>query len=201
MTAHRVGITGGIGSGKSTVARLLATQGATVIDADAISRAVTAPGGAAIAALSEAFGSGILTPEGALDREQMRVLAFGDPRAKSRLESIIHPLVERSIGHTALEAEQNGAHCLVFDIPLLVESPHWRRYLHRILVVDCREETQVGRVVARNALGVADIQKIMASQASRTDRLAAADWVLFNDGISLDQLAHSTHEIGRQFGL
>lgn len=201
IAAHRLGITGGIGSGKSTVANLLAGLGAFVIDADAISRATTAAGGAAIPAILATFGKTLLTAEGALDREQMRALVYSNPGAKKQLEGIVHPLVGQSIAQQAQDAEQQGAPCIVFDIPLLVESAHWRQSLHRILVVDCTEETQVARVVARNALHPADIQKIIAAQAPRAQRLAAADWVLFNDEITLNQLAQCAREIGSQFGL
>lgn len=201
MAALRLGITGGIGSGKSTVAKMLSNLGASVIDADAISRAVTAPGGAALAALSAAFGASILTEQGALDRVQMRALVFSNPDAKKQLEGIIHPLVGLSIAQQAQKAEQQGTPCIVFDIPLLVESQHWRRSLHRILVIDCCEETQIARVVARNAVIATEVQAIIATQAPRIQRLAAADWVLFNDGIPLDHLAHCVQDIGNHFGL
>ena len=199
--ARRLGLTGGIGSGKSTVAGMLAQMGAAVIDADAISRAATARDGAAIASLKTAFGATMLTSEGALDRERMRSLIYSDPSAKARLESIVHPLVGQSIATQAQEAEVAGARCIVFDIPLLVESSHWRPALHRVLVIDCTEATQVARVMARSGLPSAEIQRILASQASRTQRLAAADWVVFNDGITVEVLAQQVREIGVQFGL
>lgn len=201
IATQRLGITGGIGSGKSTVANLLAGLGAIVIDADAISRAATAVGGSAIPAIQATFGQTLLTAEGALDREQMRALVYSDPGAKKQLEAIVHPLVGETIAQQAQQAEHEGAPCIVFDIPLLVESAHWRQSLHRILVVDCTEETQIVRVVARNALNPADVQKIIAAQVPRAQRLAAADWVLFNDGITFNHLAHYAREIGRQFGL
>lgn len=201
MATQRLGITGGIGSGKSTVAHMLAELGATVIDADAISRAATAAGGAAIAALTDAFGPAILTADGALDREQMRALVYSNADVKKRLEGIVHPLVGFAIAQQAQQAEANAAPCVVFDIPLLVESPHWRQSLHRILVIDCTEATQVARVVARNALSAFDVKKIIAAQAPRAHRLAAADCVLFNDGVPLTHLAHCARKIGSQFGL
>lgn len=199
--AVRWGLTGGIGSGKSTVAGMLAHRGAVVIDADAISRATTAPGGAAMAPLEAAFGPALLTPEGALDRDQMRTLIYTDPSAKARLESIVHPLVGQAIALQAQQAQAAGAACLVFDIPLLVESRHWRKTLDRILVIDCTEATQITRVTARNGLHEAEVRKILAAQASRTQRLAAADMVVFNDGITMDQLAQQVQEMGPQFGL
>lgn len=201
MPALRLGLTGGIGSGKSTVAHLLVGYGATLIDADAISRATTAPGGAAIAAIKEAFGPPAITHDGALNRDAMRTLVFADPAAKARLESIIHPLVSQEIARRAEQAEAASQKCIVFDIPLLVESGHWRRSLHRVLVVDCLETTQIARVVERNGLAVQDVEKIVFAQASRTLRLAAADVVLFNDGIGLEDLALRAREIATQFGL
>ncbi|MES2950615.1 MAG: dephospho-CoA kinase [Pseudomonadota bacterium] len=198
---HRLGLTGGIGSGKSTVSSMLAKMGATVIDADAISKATTAPGGAAIAALRTAFGTAMLTTDGALDREQMRSLVYSDPGAKVRLEAIIHPLVGQAIARQTLQATMAGASCIVFDIPLLVESSHWRTSLDRILVIDCSEETQIARVTARNGLAPDEVRRILAAQAPRSQRLAAADLVLYNDGISLNDLSQVVTEMGPQFGL
>jgi len=199
--AHRIGLTGGIGSGKSTVAALLGGLGASIVDADAISRAATGPGGLAIPSIVENFGAALLTADGALDREKMRTLIFSSPDAKKQLERIVHPLVADTIAGQASDAEQAGASCIVFDIPLLVESTHWRQSLHRVIVVDCAEETQVDRVVARNALTPPEVRRIIDNQAPRLLRLAAADGVLFNDGISLECLAQHVREIGRQFGL
>ena len=196
-----IGLTGGIGSGKSTVATILAEGGATVIDADAISRATTAAGGAAIPAISAVFGSSMITPDGALDREQMRQRVFSDPQAKKQLEAIIHPLVRQKIAQRAELAEQSGSNCIVYDIPLLVESGHWRDKLDKILVVDCTEATQQARVMLRNGLTLDATQKIMASQASRTARLQAADCVIYNEGISLEELARQARAIGARFGL
>lgn len=172
-----------------------------VIDADAISRSTTAAGGAAMDAIAAAFGASMLTADGALDRDQMRALAFSDPTAKARLERIVHPLVGQAIAHQAERAESVGASCIVFDIPLLVESAHWRQKLERVLVVDCRVETQIERVAARNALSPQAVQAIVAAQAGRALRLAAADLVLYNDGIDLQQLRLQVHKIGTQFGL
>lgn len=197
----RLGLTGGIGSGKSTVALLLARLGATVIDADAISRSVTAPHGAAITPLSEAFGASMLTAEGALDREKMRQLVYADPNARIRLEHIVHPLVGQEIARQTQQAQDTGAACIVFDIPLLVESKHWRKALHRILVVDCSPDTQIERVIRRNGLDRAAVQKIMGAQAERMERLKAADLVVSNEGLTIDNLAQQVHEIGTQFRL
>lgn len=199
--AHRLGLTGGIGSGKTTVAQLLASRGATVIDADAISRAVTAKNGAAIEALRARFGDSVISDDGALNRDAMRARVFSDPVAKRQLEHIVHPLVQHSIESQAAIAQAKGAACIVFDIPLLVESAGWRSVLERVLVIDCTEETQVERVMARSGLCETEIRRIISSQVSRPARLNAADMVLFNDRVSIEELASAVGEIGRQFGL
>ena len=197
----RLGLTGGIGSGKSTVAGMLADLGATVVDADAISRAVTAPGGAAIAPLKNAFGAGMVTPNGGLDRDGMRELVFADPTARRRLEEIVHPLVGAAIAAHTEAALAAGARCVVLDIPLLVESGRWRKALDRVLVVDCQEETQCARVAARSALEPTAVRQIVAAQAPRLTRLAAADYVIFNDGISIEQLGRTVGQLAPEFGL
>jgi dephospho-CoA kinase len=197
----KLGLTGGIGSGKSTVAGLLAQHGAAVIDADAISRATTASQGAAIPLIRAAFGEEFIGPEGALQRERMRQHIFDNPQARKALEAIIHPLVGQAIAEQQRQLAQAGKKCLVFDIPLLVESGHWRKTLDRVLVVDCSEQTQVQRVCARSALPASEVQKIIAAQVSRLQRLVAADVVLCNDGISLDELAAQVAELSPQFGL
>ena len=185
----RLGLTGGIGSGKSTVAGLLARHGAAVIDADAISRQLTAPQGLAIGPILSAFGADFITPEQALNRERMRALVFGDAGAKDRLESIIHPLVKQVTDDRANAAVANGHRCLVFDVPLLVESGRWRQRLDQILVVDCLVETQITRVMARNALERPVVLAIIAAQATREQRLRAADAVIFNHAKPLDDVA------------
>ena len=197
----KLGLTGGIGSGKSTVAAILSELGALVVDADAISRATTAAGGAAIPHIANQFGADFVDPTGSLNRERMRQRVFSDPGAKKQLESIIHPLVGQAIASRTQEALSAGARCVVYDIPLLVESGHWRKSLDRVLVVDCSEATQVQRVVARSALADPEVRKIIASQAGRLRRLGAADGVISNEGISLQELTTLVHEIGRQFGL
>ena len=197
----RLGLTGGIGSGKSTVANCLHQLGAAIIDADAISRSVTAPGGAAIKPLAVEFGDGFVTAEGALDRDKMRALAYADPGARKRLEAIIHPLVGHETARQAEEAAASGHQCLVFDIPLLVESRRWRQTVHQVLVVDCTPAVQIERVMARSGLDRIAVEKIMATQASRATRLRAADVVIFNDQINLEQLASEVAQAGRRFGL
>lgn len=197
----RVGLTGGIGSGKSTVLKMLARLGAAVIDADAISRATTAAGGAAIAAIARRFGNEFITADGALDRDRMREMAYADPQARKRLEDIIHPLVGQQSARQVQAALDTGVPCVVFDIPLLVESGRWRAQVDRVLVVDCSPETQVERVVARSGLQPQAISAIMAAQAPRALRLAAADIVICNDEISLNQLRHKVAQAASGFGL
>jgi dephospho-CoA kinase len=182
----RIGLTGGIGSGKSTVAHLLAAHGATVIDTDSIARELTLRGGAAIPLVEARFGVEFIDSGGALDRARMRELVFANPGAKRRLEAILHPLIgeetERQAG-TALGA------ALVFDVPLLVESALWRDKVDRVLVIDCREETQKSRVVSRSGWTIDAVAAVIAQQAKRAQRRAAADAVIFNDGISVEQLS------------
>ena len=196
-----LGLTGGIGSGKSTVAQLLAAQGAALVDADAMSRATTAAGGAAIPHILTAFGAEFVAADGAMNRERMRLQVFSDATAKARLEAIIHPLVGQAIAAQTQAHAAAGKACMVLDIPLLVESGHWRNSLQRVLVVDCSEATQIRRVTARSGLAVAEVHRIIAAQASRKQRLHAADMVLYNDGIDLATLALLVQQIGPQFGL
>jgi dephospho-CoA kinase len=184
----RLGLTGGIGSGKSTVAQMFAARGAAVIDSDAIARSVTAAKGPAMPAIAEAFGKEFVTPEGALDRDRMRALVFSDPSAKQRLEAIVHPLVGMATQAQAQAAIQAGHTLLVFDVPLLVESPRWRKLVDKVLVVDCLESTQIARVMARSGLTRDAVQNIIRAQAPRAQRLAAADITLFNEELDLVQL-------------
>jgi dephospho-CoA kinase len=201
MAALRLGLTGGIGSGKSTVAHLLAEAGAAHVDADAIARSVTVPGGAAIMPIRETFGDGLVGADGALDREAMRTLAFADPAAKKRLEAIIHPLVGLEAARQAQQALDTGHRLLVFDIPLLVESGRWRQQLDRILVIDCEPDTQIARVMARNGITREAVQAIINAQAPRGQRLAAADCVICNDAITLEELGRQTRQLAQRFGL
>jgi dephospho-CoA kinase len=197
----RLGLTGGIGSGKSTVAGLLARHGAAVIDADAISRQTTAPGGAAIEAIRQVFGAELIGLDGALDRERMRALAFSDASARQRLEQIIHPLVGQETQRQAEAAMRAGTRCIVFDIPLLVESQRWRARLDQVLVIDCSPETQITRVMLRSQLPRSEIERIMGQQADRVHRLRAADHVICNDGPDLAELASLVAGSARLFGL
>ncbi len=199
--AIRVGLTGGIGSGKSTVLQMLEQAGAATIDADAISRGTTAAGGSAIAGIAERFGSGFITPGGALDRERMRAHAYASPDARRQLEEIIHPLVGAESARQVEAALRAGVRCIVFDIPLLVESGRWRAQVDRVLVVDCSTQIQVDRVIARSGLKPEDVRSIIAAQAPRELRLAAADYVICNVGLSLDQLRDKVVQTARRFGL
>lgn len=199
--AQRIGLTGGIGSGKSTVAQLLAENGAVIIDADALSRSLTAAGGLAIPQIEVEFGAEAIDENGALDRAFMRHLVFQDPSARQRLEAIIHPLIAHLTERQALQAEACGAPLLVFDVPLLVESGRWRQQVDAVLVVDCEETTQIQRVIARNGLERSAIEKIMAAQASREERRAAADYVIYNDGIDFAQLRQEVLSISANLQL
>lgn len=197
----RLGLTGGIGSGKSTVAAMLGAAGAAVIDADAISRQTTAPGGIAIDAIRRVFGSELITSTGALDRDRMRERVFSDPQARQRLEAIVHPLVGLETARQMQAALEAGHRCIVFDVPLLVESVHWRQRLDQVLVVDCMPEVQIERTLLRGGLDRAAVEQIIASQASRVTRLKAADMVIFNVGLTLDELAREVRQIAHRFGL
>ena len=197
----RLGLTGGIGSGKSTVAAMLLARGAVIIDADAISRTSTAAAGAAIEAIRQTFGPEYVNEDGALDRDRMRQATFSDPQVRARLEAIIHPLVREESERRESAAQADGVACVVFDIPLLVESGKWRRKLDAVLVVDCTIAVQTERVMARSGLARDAVVQIIASQASRAQRLAAADLVLFNAGISLVDLEAHVRQAAHRFGL
>ena len=190
----RIGLTGGIGSGKSTVAAaLVELGGALLVDTDAISRALTAPGGGAMAAIEARFGRPFVASDGALDRAAMRELAFRDPAAKQALESILHPMIGAETARQAALAVPGQR--VVFDVPLLVESGRWRRLVDRVLVVDCDESTQIARVMARSGLSEGAVRAILAQQATRAQRRAAADAVIHNDGLTLSQLREEVGQL------
>jgi len=186
-TRLRIGLTGGIGSGKSTVAALLVEHGALLIDTDAIARELTLSGGAAIEPIRAAFGAPFIDAGGALERVRMRELAFNDARAKRRLEAILHPL----IGAEADRRFATGSQPLVvFDVPLLVESgARWRRKVDAVLLVDCSEGMQVERVSGRAGWTRESAAAVIAQQAPRSARRACADAVIYNEAITLAQLA------------
>ena len=190
----RIGLTGGIGSGKSTVAAaLVELGGALLVDTDAISRALTAPGGGAMAAIEARFGRSFVASDGALDRAAMRELAFRDPAAKQALQSILHPMIGAETARQAALAAPGQR--VVFDVPLLVESGRWRRLVDRVLVVDCDESTQIARVMARSGLSEGAVRAILAQQATRAQRRAAADAVIHNDGLTLSQLREEVGQL------
>ncbi|HEY0818590.1 MAG TPA: dephospho-CoA kinase [Rhizobacter sp.] len=189
MQTHRglhIGLTGGIGSGKSTVARALVERGAVLIDTDAIARSLASPGGDAIEPLRARFGADVIDGNGALDRTRMRELVFADARAKEQLEAILHPMIGIECNRQALAA---AGKTIVFDVPLLVESTHWRTRVDRVLVVDCPQETQVSRVMQRSGWSRDAVLAVIAQQATRTRRRACADAVIYNEGLTLDELA------------
>lgn len=173
-----IGLTGGIGCGKTTVANMFAALGAAVVDTDLIAHALTAPHGPAMAAIAAAFGPDFVGADGALERGKMRRLVFADPAAKARLEQILHPMI---VARCLDEAARAAGPYIVYVVPLLVESGHWRARVDRVLVIDCAESTQIARVMARNGLREDEVRAIMASQAPRAARLAAADDVITND--------------------
>ncbi|MBO9357286.1 dephospho-CoA kinase [Bordetella petrii] len=181
---YKIGLTGGIGSGKTRVADMLAEWGAAVVDTDAISHDLTAPAGAAMPAIRAAFGDAAVAADGALDRAWMRDLVFRQPEARAQLEAILHPLIGLHTQRAAAAAR--GAY-LVFVVPLLVESGRWRERVDRICVVDCDPATQIARVQSRSGLTEPAIRRIMAAQAARATRLAAADDVIVNDGATSAQ--------------
>ena len=179
-----IGLTGGIGSGKSTAAQGLVALGAHLVDTDAIARALTLPGGAAIPALAADFGADALAADGALDREKMRRLVFADPGAKARLEAMLHPLIG---AEASRRAAASGGRPVVFDVPLLTESSHWRARVDRVLVIDCDEATQAARVAQRPGWTEEAARRVIAQQAPRAARRASADAVICNEGLTIAQ--------------
>jgi len=176
--AFSVGLTGGIGCGKSTVADLFAALGATIVDTDVIAHALTAPQGAAMPAIVAEFGPDFAQPDGALDRARMRTLVFSDATARARLEAILHPRI-RAATEAAGQAA-TGAY-VIYVVPLLIESGSWRERVMRVLAIDCSEDTQVARVMQRSHLSADEVRAIMATQVTRARRLAEADDVVDND--------------------
>lgn len=196
-----LGLTGGIGSGKSTVAAMLCRRGAALVDADAISRSLTQAGGAAMPAIAQAFGPDVVAADGALDRELMRQRVFGHAQARARLEAIIHPAVAEESARQALEAERAGARCVVFDVPLLVESDRWRPRVDAVMVVDCTSASQISRVMQRSGWSQEAVEKVISHQASRARRLTAADVCIYNEDLSLEELDALVGQAWKYFGL
>ena len=177
-----IGLTGGIGSGKSTVADALVARGAALVDTDQIAHALTAPGGTAIEPIRQAFGDAVIAPDGRMDRAAMRERAFSDPQARKLLESILHPLIRAGTDAGIAAALQNAAPYVLVAIPLLAEGGGARGRFDRVLVVDCPADVQVERVMRRSGLARAQVDAIMAAQATREQRLAMADDVVDNGG-------------------
>ena len=198
LSFKRIGLTGGIGSGKSTLGQMLQERGYPLINADDISHALTAPHGAAIETLRASFGAEFIAADGALDRARMRQLVFNDAAAKQRLQAVLHPLILAGIQNAEASIKDKGNSLVVIDIPLLVESAHWRAVLQQVIVVDCAEETQITRVMQRNKLSAAEVRQIMANQVSRARRLAAADIVVYNNTDRLADLHQQAQAIHLQ---
>jgi len=196
-----IGLTGGIGSGKSTVAARWVALGAALVDSDAIAHQLTAPAGAAMPAIRAAFGDAAAGPDGALNRAHMRTLVFADPSAKARLEGILHPMIGAETRRQAEAAAAAGCPAVVFDVPLLTESRSWRARCDRILVVDCAVETQVARVMARSGWAEDQVRRVIGQQATREARRAIADAVIVNDGLGPDALADEVRALWRGWQL
>jgi dephospho-CoA kinase len=195
MARPRFGLTGGIGSGKSTVGTMLASMGATVVDTDLIARRLTMAGGAAIATIRDAFGAEFIAADGSLDRPRMRLAAFDDASVRGRLEAILHPLIGAEAERQA-DATRADAPALVFDVPLLIESgQRWRSRVDAVWVVDCDEALQVERVAARPGWSEDAARAVIGQQATRSERRAGADAVIHNQGISLVDLADEVHRL------
>ena len=192
---RRIGLTGGIGSGKSTLAQRLFARGVALIDADALSRQLTAAHGEAMPDIEKAFGSEFIATDGSLNRERMRALVFAQPEARLRLQALLHPKILAALLAQESRLKTEGKPLVILDIPLLVESAHWRQAVNRVLVVDCSAETQIRRVMQRSGLSAEQVQGIMATQASRAQRLSAADWVVANDVDDMGRLEQAAQAI------
>jgi dephospho-CoA kinase len=190
----RIGLTGGIASGKSTVADMFTDLGVPVIDTDVIAREVVRPGKPALEEIREAFGDAVIAADGTLDRPAMRAIVFGDDAARRRLEAILHPRIGEA---TREQADAAGGEYQVIVVPLLVGSS-LRTFVDRVLVVDCDEETQVSRLLARDAESEAQARRILAAQSSRDERLAVADDVIANDG-DLDETRQQVLALHRRY--
>lgn len=191
-----VGLTGGIGSGKSTVADLFAAHGVPLVDTDLIAHRITAPHGIAMPQIAAEFGESFVAQDGSLDRARMRALVFGDEGARKRLEGITHPLIRAETEREQREAK--GPYVIVV-VPLLVESGTWKNRVNRVLTVDCSVETQIARVMRRNAFSREQVLAIIARQATRKARLAAADDIIGNDDAPLDALKAQVDMLHRSY--
>lgn len=191
VLSYLLGLTGGIGSGKSTVAGIMASLGAVVVDADAVSRSTTAAGGSAMSLIRTDFGADFVDACGAMDRAKMRELIFTDAAAKTKLEAIVHPLIQQGMQDQIQRAMREGRSLIVLDLPLLAERTGfmgWKPRLDAVWVVDCPEPIQVERVQQRSGMSETQIRAVMDNQASRRDRLAIADVVITNANLNLEAL-------------
>lgn len=197
--SHRiVGLTGGIGSGKSAAADCFAALGAAIVDTDAIAHELTGPDGGGMAALEAEFGKAVVAADGRLDRALMRRLAFADPGVRQRLEAILHPLIRAQAEVRCRSALATGAPYVILVVPLLVEAGDYRHRVDRVIVVDCDDEARIARVMARSGLTRAEVERIMGAQIGREERLAAADDVIDNGG-TLDDLARQVADLNHDF--
>jgi len=200
--ASRIGLTGGIGSGKSTFGALLQKRGAALVDSDQIARQVTGPGGAAIAAIVQRFGPEFVDDTGALDRGRMRELAYSAPDARTALDPIVHPLVSLHSSQQAQAAEDAGTRVIVFDVPLLVESGRWVQRLDTVIVIDCPPAVQIQRVMSRSGLNQSTVEAILVAQSPRNIRRASADIVVHNgDNCTLADLQKMAEQVATRLGL
>lgn len=190
-----IGLTGGIGSGKSAAADEFARLGATVVDTDAIARELTCSGGAAITGVRRLFGDAYVDSSGAMDRRKMRELVFADPAAKQRLEALLHPLIREESQRRIAAAK--GPY-VVHVVPLLIESPDYRRRVDRVLVIDCPDQLRLARVRTRSGLTEDEVHRIFSAQATSTERRAAADDLVDNEG-SLEELHAQVHALHRRY--
>jgi len=193
---RRIGLTGGIGSGKSTVAHMLVREGAALVDTDAIALELSRADGLAIPGLREAFGDDAIDASGALNRAHMRSLVFSDPQAKRRLEAILHPMIGAEAQRRAAAMQ---ADVVVFDVPLLAESSHWRARVDRVLVVDCDEATQIERVMSRSNWTRSAVEEVIGQQATRNTRRQCADAVIFNQGMTIAELENEVRALWRRW--
>jgi dephospho-CoA kinase len=189
-----IGLTGGIGSGKTTVSNLFAQLGAGIVDTDLIAHQITAPGGKAIPLIRDHFGAEFIDNGGALDRAKMRSLVFQNPEAKKALEEITHPLIRQETLRQADQLADAGAPYLLLVVPLLIESGAWIDQIDYLVVVDCPEETQIQRVMHRSNLSRTEVEAILKAQASRQERLALANTVIDNQG-KLSELKSAVQEL------
>jgi dephospho-CoA kinase len=195
-----VGLTGGIGSGKSTVAALFAARGVAIVDTDVIAHQLTAPHGAAMAQIAAQFGDDYVAPDASLDRARMRALVFSDDAARARLEAITHPLIRTETARLLAHAQAANHPYAIVVVPLLAESgTQWKARVDRVLVVDCSMDTQIERVMRRNGLTRDEALAIIRRQASRSARLAIADDVIVNDNISIETITHEVAALHQRY--